>query len=688
MGKKKKKKGIPHDPAAILKKAEKFFQKGNYLLAGKEFEKLGALTGQKDLLDKIEICDKEVKKQNAGGLLKRARKIEKAGNPGAAIKCFEDAYEVLGEDWIREKIEQLRNKTSVLDARRAAKDAEAAGDYLKAAGLYGRAFGDHETENMVLRKAVCLVKAESYAEAVSTFQNIAVKKPEHLYDFGFSLAKTGRYCECLKTWEGISSQDESFLEQKSLVCGLLVSDLYAAFEKCEDPERIYKEGKYLMAAGYESSGLPLVIEQSMFAWIEVLWGNEDYHIIWVLLRRASPAMEPALLQLYAKVCFKGVEKSGNHGEDLSMFWLSAVYSEEFESRFSDVGECDRVRRELIRLAEDLLKCSSKMDEGTAEKILAQWSLEKEATEEIRDLVRKRKKSVLPVMTPRLAAQMGKSTEFLELIRKNRRFFKNREDYLRIGCCYSPARESFYHLVGGEYEKAVQTLTVGEGGDEFTDYAEGRVFFTQGLLCIKRGAGPPDEYPGSMAAFFETVPEYEKKFVKEALDAEDANVLQRFEEALTNIYDRRPLDGLAEALSLVMSRRAVKMISQKLINEKVFSMRLNKALEINPGNEHARGLLRDAESNLEMMAVEKALDRHKMNAACKIVIESRSDVVREAFFDYFERSIENIEEEVSSESEKIFYLKDIYKWCVRVDDDHDILYDIEEILEELEGANIE
>jgi hypothetical protein len=320
--------------------------------------------------------------------------------------------------------------------------------------------------------------------------------------------------------------------------------------------------------------------------------------------------------------------------------------------------------------------------------LAQWSLEKEATEEIRDLVRKRKKSVLPVLTPRLAAQMGKSTEFLVLIRKNRRFFKNREDYLRIGCCYSPARESFYRLVGGEYEKAVQTLTVGEGGDEFTDYAGGRVFFTQGLLCIKRGAGPPDEYPGSMAAFFETVPEYEKKFVKEALDAEDANVLQRFEEALTNIYDRRPLDGLAEALSLVMSRRAVKMISQKLINEKVFSMRLKKALELNPGNEHARGLLRDAESNLEMMAVEKALDRHKMNAACKIVIESRSDVVREAFFDYFERSIEDIEEEVSSESEKIFYLKDIYKWCVRVDDDHDILYDIEEMIEELEGANIE
>ena len=688
MGKKKKKKGLPHDPAAILKRAENFFQKSNYPLARKEFEKLGDLTGQKDLLERIEICDKEIKKQNAGQLVKRARKIEKSGNPGAALKCFQDAYEVLGEDWIRDKIEQLQNATSVLDVTRAAKDAEVDGDYLKAAELYGRAFSDHKTESMALLKAICLVKAESYDEAVSAFQNITVEKPEHLYDFGFSLAKTGKYCECLKIWEGISSQDERFLEQKSLVCDLLVSDLYAVFEKCENPERVYKEGKYLMAAGYESSELPLVIEQSMFAWIEVLWENEDYDIIWELLRQLSLEMEPPLIQLYARVCFKGVEKSGNHGEDLSMFWLAAVYSEEFESRFSDAGECHRVRSELIRRAEDLLKDSSQMIEGTAEKILAQWSLEREATAEIHALMRRRKKSRLMVLTPLLAEQMGKSAELLALIGKNRRFFKSREDYLRIGCCYSPARKSFYHLVSGEYERAAEALTVRGSGDEFTDYARGRILFSHGLLCMKRGARPPDEYSGSMLAFFEAAPEYEKMLIKEALDAESLNVLRRFEEALKDICDRRPLDELAKTLSLVMSRRALEMVSQKLINEKVFSMRLKKALKINPGNEHARGLLKDSESNLEMIAVEKALFRHKMNTACKIVAASKSDLVRKAFFKFFERGIADIEEDISSDTEKIFYLKDIYKWCVRVDDDHDILYDIEEMIEELEGENAE
>ena len=58
MGKKKKKKGLQNDPAAILEKGEKFFQKGNYPLAKKEFEKLGAV--ENDLLKKIEICDQEI----------------------------------------------------------------------------------------------------------------------------------------------------------------------------------------------------------------------------------------------------------------------------------------------------------------------------------------------------------------------------------------------------------------------------------------------------------------------------------------------------------------------------------------------------------------------------------------------------------------------------------------------------
>ena len=684
MGKKKRKKGLQNDPAAILEKGEKFFQKGNYLLAKKEFEKLGAL--ENDLLKKIEICHQEIQKQNARELLKRARKIEKGGNPQAAVKCFQEAHAVLGEDWIREKIEQLQNKTLEMDVHRSAKDAEAAGDYLRAAELYDRLISVGESEAMRLRKAICLARGEAYEDAVSAFKPLALEEPVHRYDFGFALAKTGRYAECLKTWEGIQSRDEGFLEQKSQVAVLLVSDLYAAFEKHEDPERLYKEGKYLMDAGYGSSGLSGMAEQSMFLRIGEMWEKEDYEGILEVLHQASLEMEPALLQLYAKTWFKLAEKTGECGENLSMFWLSAVYSEAFESRFSDADLRDGARAVLINWAEALVTDGEKMDAAASGKISAQWSLERDVAGVFDGLGQDPKNGGFLFLTPRLAAQTGKSGEMLAIVQRNRSFFKSNEDYLRTGCCYSPAWESFYHLMAGEYEKAVQTLIVGEKEDEFTDYVKGRVLFADGLSRLVRGKRPPDDYENTMLTFFETAPEYEEQFISAALDAEDIHVLQRFEEVLTSIYATKHSPQSAKALSFVMSRRALEMISQNLINEKVFSLSLKKALEINPENEHARGLLRDSQSNLDMMALEKALGRQKMNMACKIVNGSGSDVVRKAFFDYFKRGLEEMDSELTTDSEKIFYLNDFYKWCERVDEDHDILYEIEEKLEELEGEN--
>ena len=227
-------------------------------------------------MKKIEICDQEIQKQNARELLKRAGKIEKSGNPQAAVKCLHEAHAVLGEAWIREKTEWLQKKSLTMDVRRSAKEAVATGDYLKAAELYDRLISDGENEDMRLLKAVCLARGEAYEEAVSAFKASAPEKPVHQYDFGFALAKTERYAECLSIWDGIQSLDEGFLEQKSQVAVLLISDLYRAFEKREDLERLYKEGKYLVDAGYGNPELSGMVEQSMFLRIGEMWKKGNY----------------------------------------------------------------------------------------------------------------------------------------------------------------------------------------------------------------------------------------------------------------------------------------------------------------------------------------------------------------------------------------------------------------------------
>lgn len=680
---KKKKKGAKKDPEAILARAERLFQKGNYLLAEREFEKAGEMLGLENLYEKIEVCRREIKKCNAKDLAKRAKKIARDGNPRSALACFEEAYDVLKEDWILKKIERLKDLALSLDTTREARDAEASGQYLKAASLYEQIFINDKKEDLILKQADCFIKAEEYEKAAPTLERISMKGPREWYDYGFSLARTGKYCQCLKAWEKISSQDERFVEQKALICDLLVSDLYDRFEKGKDLDKVHNEGKYLIDSGYERAGLLDLMKQCALSWIETLWKEERYETILGLLAVYSMStMDAALLQLRAKVSFKLTEQTRGHVEDLAMFWLSAVFSGDLGGVSREAKDNEAVRNLLVQRGEDLIKRCAKSNGDAAEKILAEWTLEKTAVENLYALARERDKSGLMICTPSLAEALKKSNEIARFIRKNRGFFKNKEQYFVTGCCYSSAWESFSFLSGGEYEKAVETLPAHVDGDAFVDYGIGRVLFAYGLFCMENGERPPDRYAQSVANLMEAVPEYENQLVEKALDVAEMDPLRAYEEALHDLHARRPSKSLDDTLSLVMSRRALEMSFEGLINNKVLTMTLNKALAINPENEHARGLLEDAGTNQEIIELERALDRFKMNRACKIARETENDEVRKAFFLFFGNTLEELKKEMAfSDSKRI--LKDIHKWCASVDNDHDILYDIQDMLEQLE-----
>jgi len=682
MGKKKKKEA-GKDPEAILARAERLFQKGNYLLAEREFEKAGKMLGRENLHEKIEVCRREIRKSKAKDLVKRAKKLARDGNPRSALACFEEAYDVLKEDWILKKIERMKDLTLNLDVTSEARDAEASGQYLKAASLYEQASDNHKKENLILKQAECLIKAEEYEKVVSALERISLKGPRQWYDYGFSLARTGKYCQCLKAWRKISSQDERFVEQKTLVCDLLVSDLLDRFEKGKDLGRVYNEGKYLMDAGYERVGLLELMKQCALSWIETLWKEEQYEtIIGLLADYSMSTIDAALLQLRAKVSFKFAEQTRGHVEDLAMFWLSAVFSGDLGGVSREAKDNEAVRNLLVQRGEDLIKRCAKSNGDAAEKILAEWTLEKTAVENLYALARECGKSGLMICTPSLAEALKKSNEIARFIRKNRGFFKNRERYFVTGCCYSSAWESFSFLSGGEYEKAVETLPAHVDGDAFVDYGIGRVLFAYGLFCMENGERPPDRYAQSVANLMEAAPEYENQLVEKALDVAELEPLRAYEEALHELHARRPSKSLDDTLSLVMSRRALEMSFEGLINNKVLTITLKKALAINPENEHARGLLDDAGTNQEIIELEKALDRFKMNRACKIARETENDEVRKAFFLFFGNTLEELKKEMAfSDSKRI--LKDIHKWCARVDGDHEILYDIEEMLEQKE-----
>ncbi len=121
-----------------------------------------------------------------------------------------------------------------------------------------------------------------------------------------------------------------------------------------------------------------------------------------------------------------------------------------------------------------------------------------------------------------------------------------------------------------------------------------------------------------------------------------------------------------------------------MNNKTLSITLKKALKLNPQNEFARDILEETKAELEILEMEKALNRFKMHKACKIAVDSEYPKVTEAFFEYMAYGIKDIHKSSHDTSHKLLILNETYDWCAWVDDTHPILDEIEELIEKMGG----
>ena len=667
---------------SILARAEKLFDRGNYLLAEKEFEKAGKLGNQNNITEKIKTCKKEIEKLKVKDLIKRARKYTKKKQLRKALECFKEAYKISKEDSICERIEALNRILRDSEIEKAARNAEVAGQYRKAAELYEKAFASSKQDAHLLKRALCLVKAERYEEAVSVFKDLNPSDSCFLYNYGFALARVGQYYRCLKVWNDIAAQDNDFLEQKEVVSSILADDIFDRFNSTSDFARLYKEGKYLL----DSTGrqdLAELVEYCKYAWIKELWTDEQYETIWELVFDFPTTVEPAFIALYAKTCFKLAKKSRTHLSDLSMFWLTAVYNRELSGKFSsEAKERESIRQRLIQMAEFLIQKEVDSGNEIAQIALTCWNIDNKLIKYIHALAGDREDTAHLVCTPRFADLCGKSAQILRLIKENKALFENTEQYLMTGCYYSPAGQSMYHLEAREYEKAFNTLPEVIDGDEFATYGMLKVKFFYGLYCLEIGEIQLKRCFDTVSALFDISSDYEKKLIEKAIESYELDELNRYEEVLNIIHTKRPSKGIKEALSLVMSKRAIARYNGELINNKTLNIILQKALALNSKNEHASVSLDDTKVDCELIALERALGKHKMNKACKIVVESKSEKVRSCFFEFMEDTVNTLYEMDMEEEKKIFFLQDTYKWCARVDKSHFILHDINGMLRSL------
>ena len=272
-----------------------------------------------------------------------------------------------------------------------------------------------------------------------------------------------------------------------------------------------------------------------------------------------------------------------------LYWVTAIYSRQITEGFSTQGdETQRVRQRLIDVAKDLIKKYGDTDDGR--RAATYLKIDQKLICELINLAGRNQGRTHLICTPLYAARFGETADILRLIRENKAFFKETENYLATGAYYSTAAECLYLMENNEFEKAINLLTnLPKKSDDhqFMDYAEKRVYFEFGMYCLEKGEGRLNGFFKTAQALFDLAPDYEHKFAEKALGIDDWGTLQIWEIPLSYLNEKRHSEALRQALSLVMCRRAMTMCNQGKLSMKAMKMISKKALRLYPENEMAR-----------------------------------------------------------------------------------------------------
>ncbi|MCF8039679.1 MAG: tetratricopeptide repeat protein [Desulfohalobiaceae bacterium] len=682
------------DLESILARAEKFWQRGNYLLAEKEYAKALKKGCQGDVSRKIAVCRQEIAKQKSKELSKKGKTQLRKENYQAALDLFAEAHKLEPQAWLEDKVNELQKLVQAGNALDLARKAEAQGKYQQAADLYAQAAkGDEQSPDIALQEAACLVKSGDFEAAVLIYADLEPASNKDLYNQGFALIKTGRLFEGLCAWERMQQgeipanhwqqfQDQLFTVRTGLAGELVGSIGDGAYQ--EDAASLYDQLNSLLKHFQEGQTREDLLRCQQIL-IKDLWAQERYEDIERLLEPPSGSLDLKQVGPWAKLYFKLAESTGSHLEELRMFWLTAVYDFRLIAGLAPESETEKLQARLIHMAEEVIKKAGNKDKQADISARTRWNTDKALLGRLSACKGKSKDGSLVLCTPELASRLGCSRELLDLIRANKASFPSEGEYLQAGGYYSAAGRSQYLLDEGDCPQALNHLPRGAWEeDEFTRYVALKVYFFYGLHCLETGQDKAERYLKDIDRLFDLAPEYEKRLLEHASRASEGSLetMQRYEIGLQKIYAQNPSQAVAQRLSLIMSRRAVLSYNQDQIADAALASQLNQALSYDPDNEYALENLRQTWIDLEFEKMDRAVDQGKLKKAGNLAAKSEYLEVKERFFEIAKEMLEDVAELKGKERLwKKPFLGELLTSCRRADPSHPL---IAEIMQSLSG----
>lgn len=670
----------------ILKRAEKLFETGNYLLAEKEFKKASQKQNSPEIEEKLAICLKNTQGLKGREWVKKGQKAESRNDLSGAVSCFREAESLLHETWLGDKIRELEQSLVGCEMVAKAETAVRNKDYQAAYGFYTELAQIHDNENYLSHSAVCLVKTNMFDQAVELFTSLNSLGEAARYHFGYALAKQGRYIDALGQWEMIDSNDAAFVSQQHQVLELAVEQLNASMKAGADINGILADaGRLLDSKAVHGNdklakGLGSISDYCRLSLAAPLWKTGDYGAVATLLDTMVFKKDPAITVLCAVTYYHLAQTQADYTGPMADHWLTAVYSMDLAKAVgNDPEKQDRVRRRLIRMAEDRINTMAGSKELNSA-VATHFEIDKSLMADLLAISGDRHGSLsVPwICTPCFAKRYGLSDAVLTLIRENRDYFRDEEHFLSTGACYSRVGESFYALKTGSAKEAFDllgTMDASDSADEFTNYALGLIRFEYGKFVLENGAKNFLDYFDSTARLFETVPGVEKQFSQEMMQYEGQYLFEH-EALLGFLYQLRPSGPISEAYSLFMGQVAVNKYNRGKINNKQCYVALEKALGVDPGNEYVIHLKEQISIGLEMETLFNAMNKRKMGKAAALATKSSFPEIRDKFFEFIEQMMEQIEESGLEQPYRLVELNDLLNSCMAVDPLHPIIDTLE------------
>ena len=670
-----------------LKRAEKLFKTGNFLLAEKNFEKVQKKLNSNTIAKKLEICRKETRIIKGKDLIKQGHKAVEKDNLPEAILCFQSAEKLLNDPLLSGKVNDLQYKLTEYKIDAEAQEAEASCDYTKASDLYARAWGKNSSQDLLLKSAVCLVKAGNYLQAAELFDKSDLPDDNALYFCGFALAKTGNHYEALKRWEKLDIPDKLFIEQKRLILSLACSEFYSNFKKDPDINAVHHKANDLLALAntLDYTELIVMLEEictyCKLVLIETLWEQEEFADIADFLLQMVHFNDPAILALNAKTYFHLSRELSNFIEPMMAYWLTAIYSNEISAGFSDnPDKREKIQQRLIHFSEE--RINRHQNSQSARYATHYLTIEKKLLNDLSTVLQKHDQGFNQTCTPRYAALFGFSNTILELIKLSKNDFKDSEHYLETGGYYSRAGEGLYALKTGNVKKAqalVETIESNSPKDEFTDYVVRLIQFEFGQAALENNEKGYLQYFALTPKLFESAPTIEKRFTDKILQYGDKQLLSH-EKLLIFLNKERPSDPISEACSFAMTQSAIIKYNQKKMNDKQLKTVIEKAIRIYPDNDFALHTLERTAIDLETEIILKAMDKHKLMKAARLARQSAYPEVCDRYFEFGEQMLEQISASDLDLIDQKIYLSDLLKAGMSVDPYHPVIDSINEKLQ--------